>query len=235
MLAAILAGGLGKRLRPFTEEYPKPMISIAGKPLLEYQIEWLRKHGFDEVVLLVGYKKEKVIEHFGSGLRYGVKITYVVEDEPMGTGGAVKNAEHILLKEKIFLVINGDILTNLNPLLLVEKLEESGKYLAVIATIPLPSPYGILQLEDDCVKGFVEKPMIRDYWINAGVYAMKPEALRYFPDKGDLEKTAFPAMAQDKVLGAVKYTNIFWKAIDTFKDLEEASKYVEEAEKKQVA
>ncbi len=227
MLAAILAGGFGKRLRPFTEEYPKPMIPVAGKPLLEYQIEWLKKHGFNEIVLLVGYKKEKIIEHFGSGSRYGVRITYVVEDEPLGTGGAIKNAEHILSKEDVFLVLNGDILTNLNPLLLVEKVEKSN-LLAAIATIPLPSPYGILELDGDMVKGFIEKPLIKDYWINAGVYAMKPNALKYFPEKGDLEKTAFPAMARDGVLGAVRYTSVFWKAIDTFKDLEEASKYLEE-------
>jgi len=155
LLAAILAGGFGKRLRPFTEEYPKPMIPVAGKPLLEYQIEWLKKHGFNEIVLLVGYKKEKIIEHFGSGSRYGVRITYVVEDEPLGTGGAIKNAEHILSKEDVFLVLNGDILTNLNPLLLVEKVEKSN-LLAAIATIPLPSPYGILELDGDMVKGFIE-------------------------------------------------------------------------------
>ncbi|MEM0004490.1 MAG: nucleotidyltransferase family protein [Desulfurococcaceae archaeon] len=227
MLVAILAGGFGKRLRPFTEDTPKPMIPVAGKPLLEYQIAWLKKHGFNEIVLLVGYKKEKIIEHFGSGSRFGVKITYVVEDEPLGTGGAVKNAEHILLKESVFLVLNGDILTNLDPLQLLSKLE-AGRYMGVIATIPLPSPYGILELEGDNVRGFVEKPLIKDYWINAGVYALRPEALKYFPDKGDLEKTAFPAMARDGLLGAVKYTNIFWKAIDTYKDLEEASKYIEE-------
>jgi Nucleoside-diphosphate-sugar pyrophosphorylase involved in lipopolysaccharide biosynthesis/translation initiation factor 2B, gamma/epsilon subunits (eIF-2Bgamma/eIF-2Bepsilon) len=151
-LAAILAGGFGKRLRPFTEEFPKPMISIGGRTLLEYQIEWLRSFGFSEVVLLVGYKKEKIIEHFGSGSRYGVKITYVVEDEPLGTGGAVKNAEHILSKEDVFLVLNGDILTNLNPLLLVEKVNSS-RLLGVIATIPLPSPYGILELEGGDCKG----------------------------------------------------------------------------------
>ncbi|MEM0368273.1 MAG: nucleotidyltransferase family protein [Desulfurococcaceae archaeon] len=227
MLAVILAGGFGKRLRPFTEDSPKPMIPIVGKPLLEYQISWLKKHGFNEVLLLVGYKKEKIIEYFGSGGKFGVKITYIVEDEPLGTGGAVKNAEHILLKEPVFLVLNGDILTNLNPLQLLSKLESS-KYLGVIATIPLPSPYGILNLEGDDVKGFVEKPLIKDYWINAGIYALKPEALKYFPEKGDLEKTAFPAMAREGLLGAVKYNNVFWKAIDTYKDLEEASKYVEE-------
>jgi NDP-sugar pyrophosphorylase family protein len=177
-------------------------------------------------VLLVGYRKEKIIEHIGSGGRLGVKVTYVVEDEPLGTGGAIKNAEHILSKEEKFLVLNGDILTNLNPLKLFEKLDENPEFVAVIASIPLPSPYGVLEIKDSKVTGFVEKPRLRDYWINAGIYAMKPEALRYFPDKGDLERTAFPAMAKDGVLGAVKYTEVFWKSVDTYKDLEEATKSI---------
>lgn len=225
MLAAILAGGFGKRLRPYTEELPKPLVEIAGRPILEWQIKWLKKYGFDEFVLLIGYRKEKIIEYIGSGNRFGVKVTYVVEDEPLGTGGAVKNAEHILGKAEAFIVVNGDILTNLNPLKLLEKLEEG--YLGAIATIPLPSPYGILEIEDSKVKGFMEKPRLEDYWINAGVYALKPDALEYFPQKGDLERTAFPAMARKGVLAAVKYTDIFWKAIDTYKDLEEASKNID--------
>ncbi len=225
MLAAILAGGFGKRLRPYTEEVPKPLVEVAGKPILEWQIEWLKKHGVEEFVLLIGYRKEKIIEHIGSGSRLGVRVTYVVEDEPLGTGGAVKNAEHILSKTDVFLVLNGDILTNLDPTKLVEKLDEG--YLGVIATIPLPSPYGVLEIEDSKVKGFIEKPKLKDYWINAGVYALKPSALKYFPEKGDLERTAFPAMARDGVLAAVKYIDIFWKAIDTYKDLEEAAKTIE--------
>ncbi|MCD6195177.1 MAG: nucleotidyltransferase family protein [Staphylothermus sp.] len=226
MMVVILAGGFGKRLRPYTEEIPKPLVNVADKPILEWQIEWLKRYGFNEFVLLVGYRKEKIIEHIGSGGRLGVKVTYVVEDEPLGTGGAIKNAEHILSKEEKFLVLNGDILTNLNPLKLFEKLDENPEFVAVIASIPLPSPYGVLEIKDSKVTGFVEKPRLKDYWINAGIYAMKPEALRYFPDKGDLERTAFPAMAKDGVLGAVKYTEVFWKSVDTYKDLEEATKSI---------
>ncbi len=226
MMAVILAGGFGKRLRPYTEEIPKPLVRVADRPILEHQIEWLKQYGFNEFVLLVGYRKEKIIEHIGSGGRLGVKVTYVVEDEPLGTGGAIKNAEHILSKEEKFLVINGDILTNLNPLKLFDKLEKEPSLVGVIASIPLPSPYGVLEIKDGKVVGFVEKPKLQDYWINAGVYALRPEALKYFPERGDLERTAFPAMAKDGVLGAVKYTDIFWKSIDTYKDLEEATKII---------
>lgn len=228
MIAVILAGGYGKRLRPFTEDLPKPLVPVAGRPILEWQIEWLKRYGFNEIVLLVGYRKEKIIEHVGSGSKLGLRVTYVVEDTPLGTGGAVKNAEHVLQHTDFFLVVNGDIVTDIDPLKLVAKLESDEKLLGVIATIPLPSPYGVLQLEGDVVKGFTEKPLLRDYWINAGIYALRPQALKYFPERGDLEKTAFPAMAREGVLAAVRYENVFWKAIDTFKELEEVDKYLQE-------
>lgn len=218
-----MAGGFGKRLRPFTEESPKPLVQVAGEAIIDWQIKWLKKHGVRELVILAGYKKEKLIEHLGSGSRHGVKITYVIEDEPLGTGGAIKNAEHVLSKEEVFLVLNGDILTNLDPKKLVAKLEEDEGFLGAIASIPLPSPYGILRIEGERIIGFIEKPVITDYWINAGIYALSSDSLKYFPEKGDLEKTAFPKMAEEGVLGVVKYENVFWRAIDTHKDLEEAS------------
>lgn len=225
-MVAILVGGFGKRLRPYTEEVPKPLVQVAGKPILEWQILWLKKYGFDEFVLLVGYRKEKIIDYIGSGSKLGVRVTYVVEDEPLGTGGALKNAEHILSKEEVFIALNGDIVTNLDPMKLVETVKKE-EYVAVLAAIPLPSPYGILKIEGNRVAGFHEKPRLFDYWINAGVYAMTPEVFEYLPEKGDIERTAFPKMAMDGKLGAVKYTNIFWKSIDTHKDLEEASKEIQ--------
>jgi len=226
MMAAILVGGFGKRLRPYTEELPKPLIQVAGRPILEWQIEWLKKYGINEFVLLVGYRKEKIIEYIGSGSRLEVRVTYVVEDEPLGTGGALKNAEHILSKTNIFLVLNGDILTNLNPEKLIETLKSNRRFIAAIAAIPLPSPYGILEISGDIVKGFREKPRLSDYWINAGVYAMTPDVFDYLPEKGDIEKTAFPRMASEEVLAAVKYIDIFWRSIDTHKDLEEAAREI---------
>lgn len=226
VFATILVGGFGKRLRPLTDSVPKSLIQVAGKPILEWQIEWLKKHGFNEIVLLVGYLKEKIINEFGSGSRLGVKLTYVVEDEPLGTGGAVKNAEIVLSKADFFLVMNGDVLTNLDPKPMIETLL-STDYYAVIASVPLTSPYGVLEIEGSRIRSFVEKPVLRDYWINAGVYVLRPEALRYFPTRGDLEYTAFPEMARENRLGVVRYEGVFWKAIDVYKDLEEASKILE--------
>jgi len=224
VLAAILAGGFGKRLRPYTEEVPKPLVPVAGRPILEWQIEWLKKYGIEEIVLLVGYRKEKIIEHIGSGGRLGVRVTYVVEDEPLGTGGAFKNAEHILSNNEVFLALNGDIITNLNPMKLVETVKRG--YAAAIAAIPLPSPYGILEIEGGVIKRFHEKPRLQDYWINAGVYAMTPRVFDYLPEKGDIEKHGFPEMASEGLLAAVCYRDIFWRSIDTYKDLEEATREI---------
>ncbi len=224
MKVAILAGGFGKRLRPLTSEKPKPLVEVAGKPILVHQIDWLRSHGFDEIVLLVGYLKEKIMEYIGGGSRFGVRVVYVVEEEPLGTGGALKNAEHVLKSEDVFLVLNGDIITNLDPSRLIETVR-GGEAAAAVAAVPLRSPYGILELgEGDRILAFREKPVLHEYWINAGVYAMSPRVFDYLPQRGDIERNGFPQLAREGLLKAVKYEGVFWRSIDTHKDIEEAAK-----------
>lgn len=217
--AVILAGGLGKRLRPLTEDKPKSMVEICGRPLAEWQILWLKSFGINEFVFLLGYAKEKVIEYFGSGKKLGVSISYVVEDEPLGTGGAIKNAEHILRNENIFLVVNGDIITDLNPLEMASIIEKD-ESVAVIALVYMRSPYGIVKLDGEYIVEFIEKPTI-EHTINAGVYLMKPKIFEYLPERGDIERTAFPLLAGKKMLKGYIYRDVFWKSIDTIKDLEE--------------
>ena len=224
MKAVILAGGFGKRLRPYTSEKPKPLVEVAGKPILVWQIEWLKKYGFNEIVLLVGYLREKIIDYIGSGSRLGVRATYIVEDEPLGTGGALKNAEPVLRNEEFFIAMNGDIITNLNPMRLVERLQEK-REAVTIATVPLKSPYGVLEIDSEGrIQSFREKPVLTEYWINAGIYAMTPKVFDYLPVKGDIERTAFPKLASENLLGAVRYEDVFWKSIDTYKDVEEAAR-----------
>lgn len=225
MKAAILAGGFGKRLRPLTDEKPKPLIEVAGKPIISWQIEWLRYHGIRDLVILVGYKKNLVIDELGSGSRYGVKISYVVEEEPLGTGGALKNAESLLKKEEAFLLVNGDIITDLDPGDLVKSLGEEPRAVASIAVVPLRSPFGIVRVNSSgTVESFVEKPLIPEYMINAGVYAMRPEIFDYLPERGDIERTSFPRLASEGRLRAKIYGDkVYWRAIDTIKDMEEVS------------
>ncbi|MCE4602608.1 MAG: nucleotidyltransferase family protein [Desulfurococcales archaeon] len=229
VIALILAGGYGKRLRPLTLQVPKPLLQVGRRAVIEYQLEWLRFYGITEVVVLAGYLKEKLIESLGSGAKYGVSLTYVIEDEPLGTGGALRNASHILGRSEITIVTNGDIITNLDPWKLIEH-TRSGGLDASLAAVPLRSPYGVLDIDNGKIRGFREKPVIRDYWINAGVYAMRPEIVPHLPESGDIEKTTFPLLASEGRLGVVRYDTppFYWRSIDTHKDLEEAAKEIEE-------
>ncbi|MEM1945517.1 MAG: nucleotidyltransferase family protein [Candidatus Caldarchaeum sp.] len=224
MKAVLLAGGFGKRLRPLTENLPKPLLDVAGKPIIVWQIEWLKSFGIREFVVCAGYLREKIIEVLGSGSKLGVKIGYSVEDEPLGTGGALKNGEHILKSDKSFIVVNGDVLTTLNPLKMIEVLDEC---IACIALTRLPSPYGIVEFDEKTliVRKFTEKPQLPNY-INAGVYAFTSEIFKYLPDSGDLERVTFPLLVEKNAIKAVPYDNEEWISIDSHKDLEEAKKVV---------
>jgi len=224
--AAIIAGGFGKRLRPLTDNRPKPLIEVGSKAIIEWQIEWLRRYGVNVVVVLAGYLRERLIEFLGSGGRYGIRVTYVIEDEPLGTGGALKNAEHVL-SDDVFIAVNGDVITNIDLSRLVSELRGS-KALAAIALVPLKSPYGIVRLgSGGYVESFAEKPLLREYLINAGVYAMRPEVFNYIPEKGDLERVTFPKLASEGLLKGVVFEGCYWRSIDTVKDVEEAAKELE--------
>ncbi|ALU11983.1 nucleotidyltransferase [Ignicoccus islandicus DSM 13165] len=229
MKALILAGGFGKRLMPLTSERPKPMIEIAGKPILVWQIELLKRNNIKNVVVTIAHLKEVVIRELGSGHKYGVSLAYVVEDEPLGTGGAIANAKSVLEGEEKFVVMNGDIITNLNVSKLCEELK--GDLVGTMALVPLPSPYGIVVFDENYkIKEFREKPRLEDYYINAGVYCFTNEIFDYLPNTGDIEKTSFPRLAREGKLKAVVFKDVYWKSIDTYKDVEEADKYLRENE-----
>ena len=221
MLALILAGGYGKRLKPYTENIPKPMIQISGRPILEYQLQWLKKQGVKDFIFLVGYKADVIIEYFGDGSKWDVNIDYSVEDIPVGTGGAIYNARRLIDRDE-FIVVNGDIITDLRIFPLLQAIQDA---IGSIALVPMPSPYGIVEIGDEgTIKRFREKPLLEDKWINAGVYVFKRDILDFLPRKGDIEKTTFPELANRGLLKGVKYNGVFWKSIDTVKDLE----YMEE-------
>lgn len=221
MKAVILAGGYGKRLRPLTDQRPKPMIEVLNIPIIEWQIKWLKSFGISEAIICVGYMKEQIIDHIGSGSRLAVRVGYAVEEEPLGTGGALKNAETLLAGQKSFFMINGDILTDLDPNRL--SVENSGHQ--SLALVPLRSPYGVVELDGNSrVLGFVEKPRIADRWINAGVYRFTPDVFGYLPENGNIEVTALPALAREGKLNATKFENVFWRSIDSHKDIDEAAR-----------
>jgi NDP-sugar pyrophosphorylase family protein len=220
----ILAGGLGKRLRPITDERPKPMIEVCDRPIIEWQIRWFKKHEVDEIVICVGYLKERIIDYIGSGNRFGVRVGYAVEEEPLGTGGALKNARSLInsSKDEGFFMVNGDILTDLNPNVLKHTTNSA------LALVPLKSPYGVIELDKNgLVTGFVEKPQINDKWINAGVYFFTSHVFDFLPDHGNIETTALPIMAEDRNLMGITFSTSFWRSVDSHKDMDEATKEIQ--------
>mgnify|MGYP001150775028 CR=1 FL=1 len=218
MKAIILAGGRGKRLRPITDYVPKPLIPIKNIPIIEWQIKYLKKFGVSEVIICSGYKTE-MIENYLNNKKLGIKISFSVEDTPLGTGGAIKKVGK-KINEKSFIVINGDIITNIDLKKLLKK-ENS------IASIQLKTKFGILQTDDDKIIKFDEKKEIENLWMNAGIYHLKKNTLKDLPDKGDIEKTLFPNYAKKGKLFTLKFRNTKWYSIDSFKDIEECALEVE--------
>ena len=230
MITVILAGGLGKRLRPLTSDRPKPMIQINNTPIIELQVKWLKKFGITDIIVLVGHLREKIKHHLADGKKFGVNISYIEENVPLGTGGALKNAkDHIIQNgnsDSGFFVINGDILTNLDPFTISEKGSMT------LALVPMKSTFGIVETNGDLVSKFIEKPSIEDMWINAGVYYFSNEIFNYLPDKGNLETVTLPMLVEKQKLKAKKFSNNYWRSIDSHKDVDEASKEIEQVFKK---
>ena len=230
MITVILAGGLGKRLRPLTSDRPKPMIQINKTPIIELQVKWLKKFGITDIIVLVGHLREKIKHHLADGKKFGVNISYIEENVPLGTGGALKNAkDHIIQNgnsDSGFFVINGDILTNLDPFTI------SDKGSMTLALVPLKSTFGIVETNGDLVSKFVEKPYIEDRWVNAGVYYFSNDIFDYLPDNGNLETVTLPMLVEKQKLKAKKFSNNYWRSIDSHKDVDEASKEIEQVFKK---
>ena len=218
MKAIILAGGRGKRLRPITDYVPKPLISIKNIPIIEWQIKYLKKFGISEVIICSGYKTE-MIENYLKNKKLGIKITFSIENKPLGTGGAIKKAGK-KIRDKSFIVINGDIITNIDLKKLMKK-ENS------IASIQLKTNFGILQTDKDKIIKFDEKKEIKNLWMNAGIYHLSKETIKELPNVGDIEKTLFPDYAKKEKLSTIKFTNSKWYSVDSFKDMEECSLVIE--------
>ena len=230
MYALILAGGKGERLRPLTDDLPKPMVPVGGHPILAHQVEWLKSAGVTDVVFLAGYLWEKIQEYFGDGGKWGIKAHYSIEESPLGRGGAVRQGlSRAPSGEEMVLVLNGDVITE-EPAKSIVTLHRQARranpdHLATIMVVPMISPYGIVDLDDrDQVMGFREKVEI-PYWINAGVYALDPRIAPEFPELGDHETETFPRLAQAGQVWALK-SRAFWRSVDSFKDLREAEDHL---------
>ena len=176
--AVVMAGGLGSRLRPLTNDIPKPMLPIGSKPLIATIIEQLRNAGINQVNLATHFKHEIISEHFGNGSNFGVDINYVNEDKPLGTAGALG-----LLGEpdKPILVINGDVLTQVDFKSMIDFHEEHNAQMTIgVRQHDLQVPYGVVETDSIFVTGISEKPIVRNL-INAGIYLLNPEICNYVP------------------------------------------------------
>lgn len=224
--AIILAGGKGERLRPYTNDRPKPMVEINGKPILAYQLEQLKKAGIKLAVFACSYHREALQEHFKKDNGYGIEAFFSVEETPLGRGGGIKKAMRMLPEgwENV-IITNGDNLWKLDLDGLIKKHEEK-KAIATVVVVPLKSPYGIVEFnETDEILGFKEKPIL-PHWVNAGVYIFSKEIEALLPDEGDHEIETFPKLPSNR-FQVFKSTD-YWRGVDTVKDLTEAEKEVAE-------
>jgi len=213
--AVILVGGEGTRLRPLTYDIPKSMLPIMEKPFMEHLLNLLRKHGICEVIFAAGYKSQVFIDHFSDGSSWGMKLHHIIEDNPLGTAGGVKNAESFI--DDTFLVFNGDILTDMDLAALVDA-HRKKKAFGTIALTPVENPtiYGVVEtMEDGRIIKFKEKPQFEEITtnlINAGVYVLEPEILSRIPlgEKYSFEKQLFPSLLDEEMLMYSWETSSYW-------------------------
>jgi dTDP-glucose pyrophosphorylase/CBS domain-containing protein len=177
--AVVMAGGSGTRLRPLTENLPKPMVPVGGRPMLERIIEQLRDAGVSRVMVTTHYKSELISSHFGDGHGFGVNISYVEEDKPMGTAGGLSQLEP---SDDPILVINGDILTRIDFRAMLDfHVEHKAEMSVAVRRHETQIPYGVIETEDEKITQVLEKPIV-NHFINAGIYLLNPAVFKLIPE-----------------------------------------------------
>ena len=221
MIAVVLAGGLGTRLHPFTQVIPKPLLPIGEKSVMEIQLSHLRDHGFTDVVIATNYKSELVESYFGDGSKWGVRLRFSKEEQPLGTAGPLA-----LLKSELrdpFLVLNGDILTNMDFAALLAHHRRLGVALTVgTKELHYPLRYGNVRCEGERLLGIDEKPDL-SIEIVAGIYGMSPEALDCIPERTNfgMDGLIHALLKQGRPVGVYRITD-YWLDIGQLDDFEHA-------------
>jgi len=216
--ALILAGGEGTRLRPLTSTVPKPVVPLVDRPFIAFMLDWLRRHGVDDVVLGCGHLAAGVRNVLGDGSAFGIRLRYVEEPRPLGTGGALKFAEQLL--DERFLMLNGDVLSDIDVSAQVGRHEATGATATLTLTpVEDPSAYGLVRTADDgTVTGFVEKPspdQVDTHNISAGIYVLERGVLDMLEagEPASIERDVFPAL-----VGQGLYAHVgegYWRDIGT--------------------
>jgi mannose-1-phosphate guanylyltransferase len=218
MQAVILVGGEGTRLRPLTSTVPKPVVPLVDRPFIAYMLEWLGRHGVDDVVMSCGFLATAVRNVLGDGSQYGLRLRFIEEPEPRGTAGALKYAADLL--DERFLMLNGDILTDLDLTAQIAQHEATGA-VGTLALVPVadPTAYGLVRLHDDhAVKEFVEKPsadQIDTKNISAGAYVLERSVLDLIPaDRNvSIEREVWPQLVGEGLYGFA--VDAYWLDIGT--------------------
>lgn len=177
--AVIMAGGKGSRLHPLTENTPKPMLPVGGRPLMEWIVEQLRDSGIHRIHVSTHFQSEKISEHFGDGNAFGVDIQYVSEEQPLGTAGSLSLLEH---SQEPLLVMNGDILTQVNFRAMYDYHREHQAEMTVgVRHYEFQVPYGVVECEESRITALREKP-VQQFFVNAGIYLLEPSVFRFIPE-----------------------------------------------------
>ncbi len=214
----ILVGGQGTRLRPLTSTVPKPVVRLVDRPLITFMLEWLRGHGVDDVIMSCGFLADSVRSVLGDGSQLGISLRFVEEPDPRGTAGALKLAEPML--DERFLMLNGDVLTDIDLTAQIAQHEATGAC-ATLALVPVadPSAYGVVILrEDRSVSDFVEKPSpdsVNSNLISAGAYVLEREILELVaPDRNvSIEREVWPRLVDSGLYGFPSQS--YWLDIGT--------------------
>jgi len=218
--AVILAGGEGTRLRPLTSNQPKPMMPVANRPMMEHIVRLLAEHGFDEVVVTVAFLANQIRTYFGDGSEFGVRMRYATEDTPLGTAGSVANAAEEL--DDTFLVISGDVLTDVDLTEFVKAHREAGAAASIaLKRVEDPVEFGIVITRDDgSIERFLEKPtwgQVFSDTINTGIYVLEPEVFDFIPggEVVDFSGDVFPAMLERGLTLQGHVAEGYWEDVGT--------------------
>jgi len=224
-----MAGGEGSRLRPLTSRRPKPLVPIANKPVMEHIVDLLRRYGVTEIIATLHYLADEIESYFGDGSPFGVALSYVVEDTPLGTAGAVKLAEH-LLRDEPFLVISGDALTDLDLSALVDDHRRTGATATItLQRVPNPLEFGVVITDESGrITRFLEKPSWGEIFsdtINTGIYVLDPSVFDYM-ERGknyDFSRDLFPRMLHENKLVQGYVTQDYWTDIGNLQQYQQAN------------
>jgi len=224
MKAVILAGGMGIRLRPFTFSIPKPLLPIAEKPILEIIIKRLKKFGFREFVLAVGYKSKMIENYFGDGSELGVRIRYLVEKKSSGTAGPLSQlAEKLKIsKNESFLLMNGDIMTKLNFSKMLEYHKRKNFEISVgVKRIKEKRPYGFVHVRQGLVRRIIEKPNLSSI-VNTGIYIIKSSVIKEVPRNKffTMPNLINKLISKNRLVGTY-YIKEFWLGMEELQHFEE--------------